>query len=81
MDAYHAFDAINLQKSVIKNKNGDPLMPPPSSDTSNNITELKIKTEKREQENSKNSDSMRQLEAELKDTCGALHSLRIKLEK
>ena len=72
---------INLKKSFIKNKNGDPIMPPPSSDTSNDIIELKVKNEKLEQENSKNSDSMDQLQAELKDTRDALHSLRIKFEK
>ena len=71
---------INLRKTFIKNKNGDPLMPPPSDTSDDDINEQKIKAEKLEQENFRISESMGQLEAELKDTRDALHSLSNKLE-
>ena len=71
---------INLRKTFIKNKNGDPLMPPPSDTSDDDINEQKIKAEKLEQENSRISESMGQIEAELKVTRDAIHSLSSKLE-
>ena len=71
---------INLRKTFIKNKNGDPLMPPPSDTSDDDINEQKIKAEKLEQENFRISESMGQLEAELKETRDALHSLSNKLK-
>ena len=66
---------INLRKTFIKNKNGDPLMPPPSDTSDDDINEQKIKAENLKQENSRISESMGQIEAEFKVIRDALHSL------
>ena len=69
--------SINLRKTFIKNKNGNPLLPP--SDFFVNANTVKV--DKLEEQNACLNDSLEQLGADLSKTKIALKELKTELEK
>ena len=72
---------INLRKSFIRNKNGDPIMP--SKDIRVKVIDSKdaVKVAELEKENTSLYDSLNHLETELVKANEALHDMSIKFEK